>query len=106
MERAKILDALHDTLAGKHEAVLVIDHLPPRHFRFRGDLIGPARDIRESLWLEEAARHQEAIPLEGGQFSESGAGSHASSCGTTTRRAVSTSTGKSISIQGRPLMSS
>src|SRR5215510_1437328 len=106
MERAHIFDALHDPSPRLGQAVLVIDHVTSREFWCHGDLLGPAPEFGALGRFEEAADDEEAGPIEFHQLFGRGAPAHAIRFGSTAASARCTSSGKSISIHGKPLMSS
>src|SRR5215471_384260 len=106
MERAHILDALHDPSPGLGHTVLVINHVASGKFWCRGDLLCPAAELGALGPSEEAADDEEAGVIESRQLFGRGPTAHAIRFGSTTASARCTSSGKSISIHGRSLMSS
>src|ERR1043165_5310333 len=106
IERAHILDALHDPSPGLGQAVLVIDHVPSGEFWCPGDLLRPASEVGTLGGVEEAADNEEAGAIEFRQLFGRRPMAHAIRFGSTTISARCASSGKSISIHGRSLMSS
>src|SRR5580693_6173920 len=116
VERAEILDPLDQAPAGFGEAVLVVDPVPAWDFGSGLELAGPAQDVAGLVRTEEVAHDQVAVARHAGTFLLRGFaaggghgwfehGAHATSSGSRAC-AFATSSGKSISVQGRPLMSS
>jgi hypothetical protein len=106
MERTEILDPLNEPAPGLDQAVLVVNHLAPRHFRRGGDFLGPLIQLATRGRLEEAAHHKEAGTLEFSQLGRCRLPAHAMSSGSTVLSARRKSSAKSISIQGSPVTSS
>src|SRR5580658_1503770 len=116
VERAEILDPLDQPPAGFGEAVLMVDPVLAWHFGSGLELAGPTQDVAGLLRTEEVAHDQVAVARHAGTFLLRGFtlgggggwfehGAHAISSGSRAC-AFATSSGKSISVQGRPLMSS
>src|SRR4051794_4373126 len=106
IERAHILDALHDPSPGLGQAALEIDHRASREFWCGGDLLRPASEVGTPGRFEEAADEEEAGETKSPQLFGRGPIGHAIRFGSTAVSARCTSSGKSISIHGRSLMSS
>src|SRR5215510_9016526 len=123
---AEVFDPLNKPQTRRSQTVLVIDHMPTGHLWHRDDFLRPTHDLRCLGRIEEAACDQESIAFEtrevrhlhgavGGKVPQGSGGvvslgrrdvRHAIKLGKTPLRAFSASSRKSISIQGRPLMSS
>jgi len=66
VKRGQVLDALHHAAARLGEAILVIDHVPARHFRPGGDLVDPFGDSVGLGGIDKAGHMEESVPVKGG----------------------------------------
>jgi hypothetical protein len=65
VERAEVLDPLQHALAWTQEARLEVLHGSPGHLGETLELVGPRRNLRDFLLVEELWNHHEAVTLEG-----------------------------------------
>src|SRR5437868_1888318 len=100
IERAHILDALHDPSPGLGQAVLVIDHVASGEFRCGGDLLRPASEGGTLGRFEEAADDEEAGAMDFRQLFGRGPAAYGIRFGSTGGSARCTSVGKAISSLG------